>query len=128
MEYVYMKQAKPTDATGVPVTISVLDSNGNYRDIGTATSDTSGTFAFTWAPDIPGDFTVIATFAGSGSYYPSNAETHFTASLPAATAVPVATAAPSMADLYFMPSIVAIIVVLIIIVALLVVVLLRKRP
>jgi hypothetical protein len=128
MEYVYMKQAKPTNATGVPVTISVLDSNGNYRDIGTTSSDTSGTFAFTWTPDIPGDFTVIATFAGSGSYYPSNAETHFTASIPAPTAAPVATAAPSMADLYFTPSIVAVIVVLIIIVALLVALLLRKRP
>ena len=29
MEYIYMKQAKPTNATGVPVIISVVDPNGN---------------------------------------------------------------------------------------------------
>ena len=36
MEYVYMQKAKPTDATGVTVTLSVVDCNGNYRTIGTA--------------------------------------------------------------------------------------------
>ena len=53
MEAVYMQQPMPTNATGVPVTFSVVDSNGNYRQIGTTTSDASGTFAFTfWTPDI----------------------------------------------------------------------------
>jgi WD40 repeat protein len=128
MQYVYMQQPCPTNVMGVPVSIDVLDSNGNYRSIGTATSDGSGTFAFTWTPDIPGDFTVIATFAGSESYYPSNAETHFYAAVPAPTASPAATAAPSMADLYFVPSVVAIIVVIIIVGAVLAVLMLRKRP
>jgi outer membrane protein assembly factor BamB len=88
MSYVYMQKPMPTNVTGVPVTISVLDSNGNYRQIGQTTSDTSGTFAFTWTPDIPGSYTVIATFAGTQSYYGSNAETHFYASAPAPTASP----------------------------------------
>jgi hypothetical protein len=35
------------------VTLSVIDANNNYRDIGTATTDTSGTFAFTWTPALP---------------------------------------------------------------------------
>jgi hypothetical protein len=61
MEYVYMQKPCPTNVKGVPVSIDVLDSNGNYRNIGTATSDVSGKFSFTWTPDIPGDFTVIAT-------------------------------------------------------------------
>ena len=34
MEYVYMQQPKPINATGVPVTLSVMDANGNYRSIG----------------------------------------------------------------------------------------------
>ena len=128
MEYVYQQQPMPTNATGVPVTISVLDSNGNYRQIGTATSDLSGTFALTWTPDIPGNFTVVANFAGSNSYYPSYAETHFNAATPAPTASPAATPAPaSMADLYFIPAVVAIIVVIIIVGAL-IMLMLRKRP
>ncbi len=32
----------PTNATGVPVNIDAIDANGNYRNIGTATSDTTG--------------------------------------------------------------------------------------
>ena len=34
MEYVYMQKPRPTDTIGVPVTISVIDANGNYRQIG----------------------------------------------------------------------------------------------
>ena len=56
MEYVYMQKPEPTNVTGVPVTLSVIDSNGNYRPIGTATSDSSGMFTYTWAPDIPGSY------------------------------------------------------------------------
>lgn len=79
MEYVYMQKPKPKDAVGVPVTIDVIDSNGNYRNIGTAVSDASGMFSLSWAPDIEGDYTVFATFAGSESYWPSSAETAFVA-------------------------------------------------
>ena len=39
MEYVYMQQPRPTKATGVDVTISVLDPNGNCYDVTTTTSD-----------------------------------------------------------------------------------------
>jgi len=62
MGYVYQQKALPTNFTGVPVTISVLDSNGNYRNIGTATTDATGMYTVSWKPDITGNFTVVATF------------------------------------------------------------------
>jgi hypothetical protein len=33
MEYVYMQKLRPTNTIVVPVTLSVVDANGNYRDI-----------------------------------------------------------------------------------------------
>ena len=127
MEYVYMQQQCPTNVTGVPVGIFVLDSNGNYRQIGSTTSDGSGMFTFTWTPDISGDYTVYAKFAGSESYYPSAAETSFNVGNASPTASPAPTPAPSAADLYFIPSVAAIIVVIIIVGAL-IILLQRKRP
>ena len=76
MEYLYMQQPMPTNATGVEVTLDAIDPNNNFVHIGTVTSDTSGLFHCAWkTPDVPGEYTVIATFAGSESYYASYAET-----------------------------------------------------
>jgi hypothetical protein len=97
MEYVYMQKPEPTNATGVPVTISVIDSNGNQRVIGTTTSDSSGIYTLTWKPDIPGSYTVIANFAGSSSYWPSSAETSFFAGEAPTTPGPAAVAASNVA-------------------------------
>jgi outer membrane protein assembly factor BamB len=77
MEYVYMQKPRPMDAKGVEVSISVLDANGNYREIGKTTSDSSGFYNLQWTPDIPGKYQVFASFTGSESYWPSNAETAF---------------------------------------------------
>ncbi len=126
MEAVYQQQPMPHNVTGVPVTLSVLDSNGNYRDIGTTTSTGGGTFAFTWTPDIPGDYTLYATFAGSNGYYGSNAETHIYASEPAATPAPTAAPPQSAADLYFVPAIAGIFVLIIIVLVMLAVMMTRK--
>ena len=52
---------------------SLLNSNGNYRAIGTTTTTASGFFSFNWKPDIAGNYTVTATFAGTQSYYGSSA-------------------------------------------------------
>ncbi len=127
MEYIYMQKPCPTNTVGVPVSISVLDSNGNYREIGRTTSDGSGMFSFTWTPDIVGDYTVVASFAGTESYYPSSAETSFTATEPAPTATPAPTAAPTMSEQYFAPAIAGLFVA-IIVVGLLIILVLRKRP
>jgi hypothetical protein len=128
MEAVYMQQPMPTNLTGVPVSIDVFDSNGNYRNIGTITSDASGMFAFTWKPDIPGQYTVIATFVGSQSYYPSSASTAFYASEPAATPSPTPIAEASMADQYILPGIIGIIVTIVIVGVVLALLMFRKKP
>ena len=44
MEYLYENQAKPTNATGVPVSLSAIDPNGNLVTIGTTTSDINGNY------------------------------------------------------------------------------------
>jgi hypothetical protein len=88
MEYVYMQKPRPTSATGVEVTLSVVDANGNYRTIGTTTSDADGFFSFSWMPDIQGKYTVYASFTGSESYWPSHAVTAFNVDPAAATPVP----------------------------------------
>ncbi len=100
MQYVYMQQPQPSNIIGVPVQLSLLDANGNYRPIGNATTDASGTFGFSWTPDIPGTYTVYATFAGSQSYFGSNAETYFTATRAPATLQPTL---PPQAETVTMP-------------------------
>ncbi len=129
MESVYMQQPMPTNTTGVPITLSVLDSNGNYRQIGSTTSDANGNFAFSWTPNIPGMYTLIASFAGTESYYGSSAETNFFASS-TSTITPTATTTTSnlatTTDLLMYITVAAIaIIIAIAIVGLL---LFRKRP
>jgi hypothetical protein len=77
MEYIYEQQPMPTNTTGVTVTLDIIDANGNYRNIGSATTDLSGKFSFAWKPDITGKYTLIASFAGSNSYGSSFAESSF---------------------------------------------------
>ncbi len=116
MEYVYQQQPLPMDTTGVSVTISVVDQNGNYREIGT-TKTVDGTYAYVWTPDISGTFQVIASFEGSNSYYPSSSTTYFYAS-DAATPQPTAaqpTGLATTADLstYMAVGVLAIIIVVV---------------
>ena len=128
MEYVYMQKPFPTNATGEPVTISVIDSNGNQRQIGRTTSDTSGMYSVTWTPDIAGNYTVIANFAGTNSYWGSSAETSFYASsapAPTATTQPVAAQAP--VGMYITLAVVAIIIAIAIGFAVTIITL-KKRP
>jgi hypothetical protein len=126
MGYIYQQKPLPSDAVGVDVTVSVLDSNNNFYDIGTATTDTNGFYSYTWTPEIPGDFKVIATFGGTNGYWPSFAESSFTV-MESAAATPAPTPQPaSTADLYFLPMSIGIIVA-IVVVGLLLFLLLRKR-
>jgi hypothetical protein len=129
MEYVYQQQPVPADVTGVPVTLTETDHNGNTYTIGTTTSDSSGTWAYTWTPPIPGNYTIVATFAGSNAYYGSCAETHIYASSPAPTAAPTASPPTGLATTSTVElGIVAIAIIIIIIGAVIVLLLLRKRP
>jgi hypothetical protein len=126
MEYLHMQKPMPTNVIGVPVILDVLDSNGNYRNIDTVTTDASGTFSYMWEPDIPGKYTLIATFAGSESYGSSWAETAFgVVEAPAATPEPTPTPA-SPAELYFVPAVSGIIIA-IAVVGVILMLMLRKR-
>ncbi len=127
MEYVYMQKPMPTNATGVPVSIDVIDANGNYRNIGTATSDSSGMFSFNWTPDITGKYTVIATFAGSNSYYPSSSETSFAVDPAAPTASPYPQVVLPPTEMYIVGTGIAIIAAVVIVGAILAM-MLKKRP
>ena len=128
MSYVYEQQPMPTTFTGVPVTIDVLDSNGNYRNIGTATTTASGTYSLLWTPDISGSYQVIATFHGSNGYYGSFSRTSFDVMAAHPTAAPTATPAQSVADMYFVPAIAGLFVLIIIVAIVLAMLMLRKRP
>ncbi len=94
MQYLHMQQPKPTNAKGVPVHLTAIDPNGNFQNIGTATSDVFGNYAIMWTPPVPGLYTVTATFEGSGSYYGSEAGIAFGVS-ESASAAPVVTPTPT---------------------------------
>ena len=127
MKYVYLQFARPADAVGVEVVVEVLDPNNNYYEVGRTTTDASGFFSCAFTPEVPGEYTIIATFAGSGAYWPSFAETAIgVEEAPASTPAPTPTPA-SIADMYFLPVSIGMIVAIIIVLALLVLILLRKR-
>ncbi len=127
MLYVYKQFERPMNATGVPVALDVIDANGNIRNIGTTTTDANGFYSLQWTPDIPGKYTLFATFSGSNAYYGSSAETSFAVEQAAEpTAAPTTTPA-STTEQYFLPSVAAIIVVIIIVGAM-TILLQRKRP
>ncbi len=131
MEYLHMQM--PIDGiyhnitvTGVPVSIDVVDPNGNAIHITTVTSDMSGTFGYLWEPEIPGEYIITATFMGDDSYGSSWAETHV-----GVVEAPVETLTPTQTpitmppfELYTIGSAIAVIIV----VAIATVLLLRKRP
>jgi len=103
MQYVWMQQECPADVTGVAVHLTAIDPNGNYQDIGVATSNALGNFAFAYNPPVPGLYTVTATFEGSNSYYSSMAGTSFVVTSAASAAAvtpapsPTQTVAPTSA-------------------------------
>jgi hypothetical protein len=127
MEYIYEQKPRPTETTGVSVSIDVVDSNDNYRNIGTATTDADGMFICTWTPDIPGTYKVVATFAGSQGYWPSHAETAFTVmEEPTPTAAPTPMPA-SNTDTYVTAFGIGIIIAIVVVGAVLFL-MFRKRP
>ena len=127
MGYVYQQQAEPTNFIGVPLTISVVDSNGNNRVIGTATTDATGSYSLSWTPNIPGKYIVAATFAGTNGYCPSSAETTMIVSAPVSTVSPQPVTAQPPTEMYIAAVAVAIIIA-IAIVGVVTVMILRKRP
>jgi hypothetical protein len=95
MEYLHLQQPiagiwNNETITGVPVSLDAIDPNNNPIHIGeTTTEGYSGTFGYTWKPEIAGQYKVTATFMGDDSYGSSFATTYVSVSeAPAATATP----------------------------------------
>jgi hypothetical protein len=93
MEYLYMQQPMPTNATGVPVQLHAMGPDGTGTTIATVTSDIMGHFEYMWTPPTTGTYKIFAGFDGSDSYYASSAETGL-----GVTAAPAPTPAPTKED------------------------------
>jgi hypothetical protein len=74
MEYLYEQKAMPTNATGVPVLLQAVKSDGTVIDIGTVTSDITGHYRCDWNPPNADTYTIKATFQGSESYWSSSGQ------------------------------------------------------
>jgi hypothetical protein len=133
MEYLHMQKPIPNNVTiaGVPVTLSTIDPNGNYVEIGTVTTDISGKFQFAWKPQIEGTYKVVANFAGDESYGSSWDETGLSAGA-APVSTPTVTTNPNSIDVttsvanYVIAGVIAIIIA-IAIVGVLIMLAIRKR-
>jgi outer membrane protein assembly factor BamB len=126
MLYVHKQFVRPADIIGVDVVVTVIDPNGNVYDVGTATSDASGFYKVAFTPEVPGEYTIIASFPGSGAYYGSYAETAINVD-PAPTPTVAPTEPPEpMTDTYVLglgaTSIIAIVAI-----GLVIILMLRKR-
>jgi outer membrane protein assembly factor BamB len=125
MEYLHMQKPIPAGVTvtGVPVSLDVVDSNGNPTHIGDVTTDMSGAFGFMWKPEITGKYTITATFKGDDSYGSSFATTYAgVVAAPEATPTPPPKEAPD-----YMPMMYAILVAVIIAIIIGLIALFRKR-
>jgi len=127
MGYLYQQKPLPTNFLGVTVDVSVVDANGNFRSIGTTTTDATGKYNLVWTPDISGTYQVVATFAGTNGYWPASATTAFSVEQPLPTASPIPAIAFPPTEMYVVGMGIAIIVVIAIIGALILMAV-RKRP
>ena len=127
MEYLHMQKSVPANVKGVSVSLDTLDPNGNSVHIATVTSDMTGTFSYLWQPEVPGKYTVTATFTGDDSYGSSYAETAIGVVEAPPTPTPATPTPQSTADMYFVPAIAGVIIA-IAIATIINVLLLRKRP
>ena len=78
--------------TGVPVMLQAIDPNGNTVDIGTTTTNGYyGTFSFPWTPDLEGEYTIMAYFAGDDAYGSSTGATSIVVGASTPTVAPATT-------------------------------------
>ncbi len=129
MEYLHLQQPimgiwNNVTMTGVPVSLDILDPNDNNERIETVVTDAySGTFGYTWKPEIAGQYKVTATFIGDDSYGSSFATTYVSVAEPEATPTPVPVEkAPDYTGLLY-----GILVAVIIAIVIGLIILLRKR-
>ena len=127
MDYLYLQHPLPTNVTGVPITLTAIDSNDNPINIGTTTTNGFyGGFTYAWIPPSVGSYAIIASFAGDDSYGGSSAATGLNVvAVPTSTSTtnPSQGTAESPVAMYSL----AALVVLIVLVIVAIVILLRKR-
>jgi len=76
MEYLYMQQPMPTNATGVDVLLYAIRPDGSSIELGTATTDIQGHYSMIWTPpDTDCLYKIVAVFDGTESYWDSSAQT-----------------------------------------------------
>ncbi len=83
----------PRLATGVELQLRAIDTHGTAIDLPISHSDVNGYFASQWTPPHTGLWTIVASFAGSNSYYSSYGETSIAVS--SATG-PITSASPQV--------------------------------
>jgi hypothetical protein len=127
MQYVYQQKPRPTNITGVKVTLSAIDGNNNHREIGITTSNDDGFFSLNWTPDIAGPYTVYASFDGSESYWPSHAVTSFAVDPAAPTPSPYPVTILPPTETYIL-GVGAAIIIAVAIVGAFMLIAIRKRP
>ncbi len=131
MDYLYGQNAtllnNPPKPHGVAVTLKVLDSNGNTREIGTTTTNSEGLFHYQWTPDIEGEYVISAEFAGSESYWSSMAQTAIGVTEAIATPEPAKELADNSTEMYVIGIGVAVIIAIAIVGALILAAI-KKRP
>ena len=128
MEYLYEQQAMPTNITGVPVTLTAIDPNGNLVHIGDIASDLHGNYGSTFTPQVPGTYQIIATFKGSNSYGSSSSTTYLTAGSTAATPAPTATPQTNLVSTTDLMTYMAVgVIAIIVAIAIVGILILRKR-
>jgi hypothetical protein len=130
MGYVYQQQPMPTNFTGVTVTLTAIDPNGNFIPVGTASTDSKGLYYYTWTPPtVPGSYLITATFSGTNGYWGSNAQTAMVVQNAPATPAPTATPASNLATMSALTiGIAAAVIAIIIAIAIVGLLLLRKKP
>jgi hypothetical protein len=72
-----------------------FNDNGEETILGTVTSDSSGMFKKSWTPSVAGEYTIVASFDGTESYWPSSAETAVVVTVASAQPTTEPTTSPS---------------------------------
>jgi outer membrane protein assembly factor BamB len=73
MQFLHMQQPCPSTLIGVPVELRAITSSGSIIEIAKQTTPTDlyGHFSYVWTPPAPGQYTIVARFLGTDSYFPS---------------------------------------------------------
>jgi hypothetical protein len=133
MEYLHMQS--PIDGVGhnatikgVTISLDTTDPNGNQIHIADVTTDGySGTYGYTWKPEIIGQYAITATFKGDDSYGSSFATTYATVEETAPTATTTTSISFDEVNTNVTGTVLAAAVAIIIAIAILGVLVLRKK-